>query len=63
MENPVQFKRLFKENLGCNNAVFLDGDGSVQMQVYANGELIKADGTDPTPGRYVWNMVKLINKN
>ncbi|SEO81394.1 MULTISPECIES: phosphodiester glycosidase family protein [unclassified Paenibacillus] len=50
----------FKDDLGCNNAVFLDGDGSVQMQVYANGELIKADGTDPSPGRYVWNMVYLI---
>ncbi|MEF3355813.1 MULTISPECIES: phosphodiester glycosidase family protein [unclassified Paenibacillus] len=53
----------FKNDLGCYNAIFLDGSGSVQMQVHANGELIQADGTDPSPGRYVWNMIKLINKN
>lgn len=50
-------------DLGCTAGMFLDGSGSAQMQVYANGGLIQEKGTDSGAGRYIWNMVKLINKS
>lgn len=49
-------RQLFKD-LGCFNAIHLDGSGSSQMQVFANGGLITDRGSDPD--RYIWNMVRL----
>lgn len=56
-------RNFLKEDLACTNAIFLDGSGSSQMQVFANGSLIQEKGSDPGAGRYIWNMVKLINKS
>lgn len=49
--------------LGCDNAIWLDGSGSAQMQANVNGSLINEYGTDGKPGRYIHNAVTLINKN
>ncbi|WP_373458207.1 phosphodiester glycosidase family protein [Paenibacillus harenae] len=49
-------RQLFKD-LGCINAIHLDGSGSARMQVYANNATIKDRGSDPD--RYAWNMVRL----
>ena len=55
--------RALLNQLGCFNGIHLDGNNSSQLQVMANGTLIKNIGSTFPPGRYIWNMVRLLNTN
>ncbi|MDQ0063889.1 phosphodiester glycosidase family protein [Paenibacillus harenae] len=61
-ESLYSMRDTLKE-LGCFDGIFLDGSGSAQMQVHANGALIQDRGSDGAPGRYIYNAVTLANTN
>lgn len=57
-------RNFFKTDLGCDDAIHLDGSGSSCMQYKDadNNDAITyvSDNTD-IPGRYIWNMIQITN--
>ena len=57
-----ELRHLFEE-LGCEDAIFLDGSNSVQMRWKDENNVIREDISNASSPRYIWNIVSLINVN
>ena len=58
-------RRFCRDYLGCDQGLYLDGSGSTQMQWRDSANILHQDmGSDDDRyeyGRYIWNMVNIID--